>query len=225
VASSGHGKSAPYAPKADWSYDDNVTDTGAFVDFALGLESSGPVFIVGHSLVGHTALAWLGLHPEARVAGFVSVAGNTWQRRHTATWRRSALKYLSMAVVSMVVACVGCVPAKRMGYGSADEARTYFWQLARYFFFNRWVHQQTGADYQQGLRRISCPVLHVISDGDVLTCNPHDGLLFSQDVPKREVLWLRGPKAPNHMALLTDPRQELLWQQMADWLLKTSAQN
>lgn len=139
----GHGKSGPFAPSADWSYDDIVADTGALVEFALGLENCGPLFIVGHSLVGHTGLAWLGQNPTSHVAGFISVAGNTWQRRHCASWRRSISKHIAIAVSAVIVACCGCIPTKKLGYGSADEARTYAWQLLRYFYSNRWTHART----------------------------------------------------------------------------------
>lgn len=67
-------------------------------------------------------------------------------------------------------------------------------------------------------------MLYVVSDGDTLLCHPKDGQAFSQDVPKREVLWLKGKRAPDHMGLLTSAKPESteFWLQIADWMLKTA---
>lgn len=226
----GHGRSGPTpAEGGDWSYRDLVDDTAAYVDLARRLEPELPVALVGHSLFGHTSLAYLGLHPEVEVAALVALAVNIWGRAWDPTRGRWLRKYATIVAATGFAKLWGYLPARRFGLGSADEAATYWRDLAGFVFHDKWgVPGEEGVDYHAGLAHVRCPVLHVVSDGDRLAGNAEDALNFTSTLPHREVLRL-GPECevealrslmPDHMPLVTSPRSVPIWREVAAWLTR-----
>ncbi len=223
----GHGASGPTARRGgDWSYDDLVRDTEVYIDLARSLDDRLPLALVGHSLFGHTSLAYLGLEPEAPVDGVVGFAINLWNRR----WAGSFAGWLAqLAIVGAGEALnrtFGYLPSGRLGFGTADEAPGYWHTFFDWVAHDRWTSRD-GVDYHAALSRVRCPVLHVVSEGDGLYARPDEALNFSAPLgPRREVLRL-GPGCPHpelrglrpgHMDMVTDPRNEPLWEHAAAWI-------
>ncbi|MEE8410445.1 MAG: alpha/beta fold hydrolase [Myxococcota bacterium] len=224
----GRGLSGPTpAEGADWTYDDHVRDTEAYIGLARRLAPSLPLFLVGHSLFAHTSLAYLGQHPELPVRGAVGLGMNIWNRR----WQPSRLMWLGqrlhMATGLLIVALFGYLPGRRLRMGSADESRSYSRQFGLWTSDNFWGSLD-GVDYHANLAKIEFPFLHVVSDGDRWSGRPDQALRFTAILgDRREVLHL-GPTCsepilrgllPSHMTLVTDPRSEPLWRVIADWIV------
>lgn len=223
----GHGRSGP-TPRdgGDWTYDALVADTGALVDLARSLAPELPIATLGHSLFGHTALAWLAEHPDAPVAAHVALGVDVWVRASEPSPLLWALKRGLVAASVPLTAAVGKFPAVRLGVGSMDEARGYWTSITGGVRRGRWLAAD-GRDYQALLPRIRCPVLHVVSAGDRLLARPASALHLTAGLRERTA-WHLGTAAhatppalqtlrPGHMAMLTGPSQPL-WQAVATWL-------
>ncbi len=228
----GHGRSGPQAAAGGvWSYDDIVEDTGAYLELAARLYPGVPCVLLGHSLFGHTALAYLGQHPEAKVAGLVLYAANVWNKRyHAGTPWRWWRKRLAMSGANLLTALFGYTPVRRLGAGSADEARLYWQTLADCVAHDRWL-SKSGVDWAAGVGRLTCPVLHVVSEGDRLYALPEDALRFSAAVPRRTVLRVGHAESPpalqglqlDHMGVATAPAAQPLWAAVAEWIASHAA--
>ncbi len=226
----GHGQSGPTAADGGrWTYDELVSDTACYLALARRLEPELPVFLLGHSLFGHTALAWLGRHagaPEAEVAGVVAMAVNMWCPSLEPSRGRRAVKRLTSEAGRVIARACGRFPARRLGVGSADEALGYWSDLYRVCTEDRWG-DSAGEDYRPGLAEVACPVLHVVSDADWLYGTPAQALGLLEPLPRRDVLHLGGGRrgsalallAPDHMGMVTAPSCEPLWEYVAGWVL------
>ena len=228
----GHGHSGPVAADgADWSYDDLVDDVGVYYELARELEPHAPVAMLGHSLYGHCSLAWAGQNPDANVRCLVMVACDVWNRRFEPRWRRWALKRAIFGFTRMVVGTVGYMPSRALRAGTADESPSYWLQFHSFVRRNRWVSEDGSVDYHRGMGEVSCPVLHVVSEGDRLYATPSSALSFSADVPERDVLVLGrddapgrlGEIMPTHMGIVTDPDSAPAWRAVGRWLLRQMA--
>ena len=224
----GHGRSGPRAADGGrWTYDDLVADTAAYLRLAQSIDPAAPVALLGHSLFAHTALAWLGQHPDAPVRAHVALAMDVWNLRFEPSLRRRLAKRLAAALTREITRRVGFAPARRLRFGSDDEAAAYWESMRPWLLADRWC-SAAGVDYHRGLARVRCPVLHVVSDGDRLFACPAAALNFSAPLPRREVWhlgWHRpadrpelAALAPDHMAIVTDPASRPLWEALAAWL-------
>jgi predicted alpha/beta hydrolase len=222
----GHGASGPGVEQGGrWSYDDMVADVGVYIAHARALEPELPLVLVGNSLFGHAALAYLGQHPEVRVSAMVGFAVNIWSRRWTATRPRWLLKRLLLGTAAWVTDALGHLPAPALGMGSDAEPRSYWQGLFGGMADDRWESRE-GADYAVGLSHVRAPFLHVISDGDRLLCWPADALRFSESISGREVLHLGSECAveslrglsPGHVEMVSSPRCLPVWLHTAKWL-------
>jgi pimeloyl-ACP methyl ester carboxylesterase len=228
----GHGESGPNASTGgSWSYEQMIEDVSHYLALAAGIAPGLPLVLAGNSLFGHLALAYLGMHQDTRVDAMVGFAVNIWNQRWNASAARGIAKQALVAVSRVVVDRVGYLPARRAGLGTEDESHAYWSCMLRWVPGNRW-DSLAGIDYAAGLARVSCPFLHVVSDGDRLLCHPDDALLFSGALPNREVLRL-GPgtfeesaglrelafRPPGHVEMVAHPRCLPLWRHTADWAL------
>ncbi len=221
----GHGASGPTPREGGrWGYDDLVADTAIYLELARGLDA-GPVTLLGHSLFGHTALAWLGRHPDAPVAAFAAVGVGLWARRFEPSPLLWAAKASVLRLSTGLVRAAGHLPARRLRIGPADEAPEYWRDLCGFAFTGRW-HARDGFDYHAGLEAVRCPVLHVSSDGDRLLARPAAALAFGARLPHRHG-WRLGPggdlpelaqRPPDHMGLVTSTASQPLWRAVAAWL-------
>lgn len=223
----GHGRSGPGAGEgADWSYDQLVEDTAVYVDLARALAPELPIATLGHSLFGHTALAWLARTPAAPVAAHVALAVDVWRPGDEDRPLHRLVKRAALRGLAGIVRRAGLAPVRRAGFGSADEAYSYIRDFTAWQTLGAW-RARDGFDYGAGLARIACPVLHVLSEGDRLLASPRAAERLTAAAPRRE-LW-RLPDAappalarlrPDHMGVVTDPASAPLWDAVATWLVR-----
>src|SRR5205814_2147807 len=119
------------------------------------------------------------------------LALNVWGR----AWDGSRLRWLrkraTIAATRALVALYGYVPSGRLGFGSCDEARSYWRDLTSWVSRGRWGTE--AADYHAALANIRCPVLHVVSDGDRIFGRPDEALRFSAVLGGRRTVIRVGP--------------------------------
>ncbi len=225
----GHGRSGPRADEGGvWGFDDLVADMPRLVELGRTLAPGAPLALLGHSLAGLVALAWLGLDPPAAAAicGNVCLACDVWSAQREANPLRRALKRAMIAGPLAIARRMGRLPARRFGAGSNDEALPYWTDYATWVRTGRWRSADGLVDYGEGLRRVVSPTLHVVSAGDRLYGRPSSALRFSAPLPPREVWQLGHPAAPSllrglapgHMEMVTDPANAPLWTSLAAWL-------
>jgi predicted alpha/beta hydrolase len=223
----GRGVSGPTPREGgDWSYADLIADTGALVRLAGELAPDLPIFLVGHSLFSHAALAWLGENPRAPVRAVAALALNIWGPAWTPSLSRWLKKRATIAGTQLVAAAFGYMPSGRFGFGSCDEAKGYWRDLSSWVTRGRWGDART--DYHANLAGIRCPVLHVVSDGDVSFAVADEALRFSAILGERRSVLRVGPActddrlralAPDHMPMVTSRTSEPIWRAVAEWLV------
>lgn len=223
----GHGASNPAAAAGGrWRYDDLVADTARYVALASSIAPGQPVHLVGHSLFGHTSLAYLARNPDAPVAAVVAIAVHLWAPRWTLSPTHRMLKRVLLELPGVLAAVCGFVPVRAARMGSADESAQYWQDLADIYRHDAW-RSADGFDYHAALAGIRQPVLHVLSEGDWFLGNPSEAALFLGPLGHRRELLVGaavpgsvlGSYSPTHMALLTDARAQPLWDAIANWLL------
>lgn len=216
----GHGGSGPPASiRVDWSYDDLVREDVPAIVSALRDRFDGPIVLAGHSLGAHVTAAAIGTD-RTSLDGLVLLAGNVWLPRLEPSLRRRARKTASLAAVLAIVTSVRKFPARAMGIGSDDEARSYLAAFFRWWKSDAWTSDDGRDDYLASLARVRCPVLSIASEGDVLDCVPAcaERFLDYLGAPDRTFHVVRGPDAPGHMQLVTDVASEPAWSDVASWL-------
>jgi predicted alpha/beta hydrolase len=219
----GHGKSGPRAGEGgDWGYDDLVEhDVPTLIAFARSRFPSLPLACVGHSLFGHVALAHLSRHPDADVDGIVLLAVNvpnpSWDTRPLVRVTRRTM----IETMNTLTLAAGRLPARRLRYGTDDEARGYVADFVRNCRTRRW-RARDGFDYWENLTRVRTPVLAMVGAGD------H----FMSPVQDARAVALRTPDAtfavvghasglafdPDHMGLVLDERARPAWDQAAGFI-------
>lgn len=217
----GHGRSGPRADEGgDWSYDQLVEDTAALVDLAAALAPGLPIATLGHSLFGHTTLAYLARTRDPRIAAHVGLCCEVWIREVEDRRFAWPIKRALLGAASLTARLTGAVPTRRVGFGSADEAYSYFLDFARCARRGGWLAAD-GHDYLAGLADVRAPVLLVQSDRDRVA-PPRTALRLWSRLPAAETWRLGAPPwqhlAPTHMAAVTDPASAPLWQAIAGWL-------
>jgi len=224
----GHGARGPHAARgASWTYEDLIEDTAVYLDHAREYAGDLPLVFVGHSLFGHTTLAWLGMNPDAAIDGLVEIAVCVWSTEWTESrvrvWKKRAAINATMALAR----AVGYVPVRRLGQGTNDEPLAYWrWFTPLMGRSGRWTGVD-GTDYAGNVRHIKCPVLHVASDGDDLMARPSEAFRITDPIAhNRECLHIGdrdcpidlGGFEPDHMQLVMDPRCEPMWRRVAQWI-------
>jgi|GEM_PF-1011817 len=229
----GPGMSGPTAAAGGvWTYDDHIADVPVLLDLAERVAPGLPVSLLGHSLFGHVGLAWMGRNPEEarrRVAAVALLAVNMW---HPKSWgahqdvRVRARKALTMMGTRALGRLRGYVPITWTSPKAMDEPNAYWDVLYRSGIEGRWAADD-GFDFRTALPSISQPVLHVLSEGDVLDGQPAEAVPFLDPLPNRTV-WRLGKAqqypaelwglAPDHMRLVTAPKSLPIWQAVAQWL-------
>lgn len=224
----GHGESgAPASAGGDWSYDDLVRlDLPAVVAAARDRSEGGKVFVVGHSLGGHAALAAQGLGLLA-ADGIVLCAVNVWLRE----LERSPLRWLEKRALTALMRQAterrGYFPARALRQGSDDEARSYIEDICVPVETGRWTSRDGRDDYRAAVGKVEVPVVSIASDGDRLFCHPDAARRFlSLCRGKVHFAHVRssddGGKAPGHMELVTSTRARRVFGEALDWLERSA---
>ncbi len=212
----GHGQSGPLAADGGrYTYEDFVEgDIPAMVRWAKARHPDLPLSIVGHSLIGHAAMLWLGQNPDAPVAAIVGFAPNLWARElepsRLVWWQKRATTEAWAAFTRLY----GYFPVRRLGMGTDDESAAYVLDFLRYVRSGIY-RKHDGADYLAGLRNIRAPVLAFVGSEDDLLCHPAACARFLATIPDHELRIVQGA---DHRALVTDERHRPVWQAAADWL-------
>ncbi|HEY1584722.1 MAG TPA: hypothetical protein VGH63_03485, partial [Polyangia bacterium] len=115
----------------------------------------------------------------------------------------------------------GRLPARRLRYGTDDEAAGYVRDFLRNGRARRW-RARDGFDYWDALARIDRPVLAMVGAGDRFMSPPDDArALVAQIAHARFQVVGRATGLavdPDHMGLVLDERARPAWDQAADFI-------
>ncbi|MGZ3428506.1 MAG: alpha/beta fold hydrolase [Polyangia bacterium] len=224
----GHGRSGPRADEGgDWSYDDLVEhDVPTLVAFARSRFPDLPLTCVGHSLFGHVSLAHLARHPDADVDALVllavNVANPSWRRRTLDDARRR----IGIEAMGLLGRLFGRLPARRLRYGSDDEAGGYVRDFVRNGRARRWLARD-GFDYWDALARIDRPLYALVGAGDRFMSPPEDARAVAARVPGAQFRVVGRASGlafdPDHMGLVLDERARPAWDQVAELIRSVRA--
>jgi predicted alpha/beta hydrolase len=228
----GHGESGPSALDGGaYTYDDFVQrDIPALVAFARERFPGQRVALVGHSLAAHAGLASSGVLPERGPDAIVSIAGNIWLPSMERSRLRAAAKTAILRGWLGVAERWGHFDPRPLRMGTDAVALPYvrqFWQM--------WSEDHYGSvdgrtDYLEALGRVQIPVFSLASAGDRLLAHPESVARFMDRVgsAKKVSRVVRhgemGPKAPDHMGLVTRTSSAPLWGEIARWLREVLAE-
>lgn len=225
----GHGQSGtPVASGGRWRYDDLVRqDFPALLELAQGLAPGVPCAVFGHSLMGHVAAAYLGLHPEAPVRALVTVSSNLWLMNRETELLRWLRKTVDIAAIEAFVYAIGHFPARLLRMGTNDESKGYMNQLCATYWQSRWGSADGTVDYRANLANLRVPVLAVVGKGETYWCTEESVRAFYGTLPPALfTFWEVGrgdhglTRDPGHMDIITDNRSAPLWQGLAGWILE-----
>ncbi|MDF1562108.1 MAG: alpha/beta fold hydrolase [Deltaproteobacteria bacterium] len=223
----GRGGSGPPVERGGrWSYEGFAhQDLPALFAAAREAAPGLPLFVVGHSLGGHLAIAAVTRDPSLAPAGFVLLSTNIWLPSLDRHPLRRLERHAQMAVFDAVGVALDHFPSRRLKMGPIDEAAPYVNDLARFWWEDRWG-SAPGEDYLQAARAIEAPALCVFGRGDRLMAHEAGGRAWAARIGKEGAeVWLEGrasglPFDPGHMEVLTDPRARPLWERLASWILQ-----
>ncbi len=217
----GHGDSGGVTTREGWRYDDLVVHDLPAVVSSARARGEGRVFVVGHSLGGHVALASQGTgHLDADA--IVAVAANVWLTSLEPSPVLRALKRGISSAGARLVSRVGFFPARGLRLGSDDEAGEYMQAIFAPARMGAW-RSASGDDYLAALANVQIPVYALTSEGDRLNCTPASGEALARRCGgpvhlERVVSRDDGSPPPSHMGLVTDPRTRLPWTRVDAWL-------
>lgn len=223
----GHGDSTPPASRdVDWSYDDIVfQDTPALIAIAREQAPDVSLVLVGHSLFGHVAAAYLGFNPEAPVDALVGLGANIWLEELEPERLRWWRKRLYTEFVGVIIGIFGYFPTRLLRQGTDDEARTYFEQIRTWVRSGRWTTLDE-RDYLAAMGEAEMPALNVVGGRDDFLCVPVNarnmwaywGGAFEQWVVDEN--WGLD-YVPGHIGLAMNPASRPVWHKIAGWILRT----
>ncbi len=212
----GHGGSGPKAAQGGrWTYQDYIErDLPAVVDWVRARHPGLRLGVVGHSLIGHAALLWLGAQPQAPVDAVVALAPNMWARQ----FERSRLRWLQkrglMEAWWAISRARGYFPTRRLGMGTDDEALSYVLSLVETVRSGR-CEAADGADYFATMDRVRAPVLALVGAEDRLLCHEDAARRFLAPIGDLELRMVPGA---DHMGLVLDEGCRPAWEAAAQWL-------
>ncbi|TVQ90050.1 MAG: alpha/beta fold hydrolase [Deltaproteobacteria bacterium] len=225
----GRGLSGPTTGEgAQWSYDDLVLrDVPSLVD-AVRERSGGPLWLVGHSLGGHVALATAGVGASTIPPdGHVLLGVNVWMPRLEGSRRRRISKALALQVFSRISTITGRFPARRLRWGPVDEAAAYVEDLHRAWRSDAWLSADGRHDYLSCLTYVQGPVLSVVGARDRLFSHVEGARAFVEQLgPGRAEFWYVRDgdyglaRAPDHMGLVTTSEMQPLWEAIGAWMVE-----
>jgi len=223
----GHGGSGPNVKEGGgWSYDDLVRyDVPALVAAVRQRHDPGfPLFIVGHSLGGHVALASaVTTYPEPLADGYVLLSANVWLKRHEKNGCRYLAKLVLVDHFCRFCDLVGYVPAKRLGWGNEDEALKYMRDLASFWVDDSWASEDRKINYMNPSWEKAPPILGIVGRGDRFLAHHAAARKWLAEFSEDAEFWLVGQPEGygsdfNHMSLVTDRRATPVWKRLSQWM-------
>lgn len=226
-----HGESGPRVSEGGAAtYDDFVLhDIPAIVASARAAFPGLPVAVVGHSLGGHTTLITSGLLPRRAPDALVMLAANLWLPRTEPSASRRLRKGVMLAAFAAITRALGKFDAPRFKLGTEAESLEYVEQFTTFWRNDALASRDGSVDYDAALARAALPVLAVASEGDTLLAHPEAMAAFVALAPHARVTHRLvrhgelGPRAPDHMGLVTSAAGKPLWDEIAAWILATLA--
>jgi predicted alpha/beta hydrolase len=181
-----------------------------------------PLFVVGHSLGAHTAMAALGIG-AIEADGLVAFACSPWLPAFDPSLRRRVRKRLVLEAMDRITRAVGYLPARRLRLGSDDECSAYVAGIVRPSREGRWRSEDFRHDYTRALANVRAPVLAISSAGDRFTAHPAAVDQMLRHLGGRaDHFVLRegagGRPAPGHMGIVTSTAAAQAWQKASDFL-------
>lgn len=223
----GHGDSTPRAGReVDWSYDDIVfQDMPALIAAARKQVPDLPLVLIGHSLFGHVAAAYLGINPGAPVDAVVGLGANVWLEKLEPNRLRWWRKRLFTEVIGAIIAIFGYFPTRLLRQGTDDEARTYFEQIRTWVRSGRWTTLDE-RDYLAAMRDAEMPALNVVGGRDDFLCVPVNAENMWANWGGRFVQWVVDEGwgldyVPGHIGIAMNPACRPVWHKIAGWILGT----
>lgn len=223
----GHGASGPTASQAaDWTYDQIIDhDLPSALRELRRRHPEQPLVLLGHSLCGHAGAATIARHPDLNVDALVLIAVNAWVKAAEPKAWRWLCKRMVTAAWKLAAHRHGYFPAKRLGIGTDDEAKSYVRQLARFSEKGSWCSADGKIDYYPQLANVRIPILSVNGKGDWLLSNRESAAWFNAGLCNAQLeSWeitasdYHGLKDPGHMTLVTDNICHPVWAQIAAWI-------
>lgn len=221
----GHGESGPAASRTvDFTYDDVIlSDIPAVVRAVHERHPTLPLALVGHSLGGHGGVAAVAADRSLPVDALVSLAGNVW----IPSLEPDALMWAGKRATSeawwATTEVAGVFPARRLGVGTDDEARSYVRQLVLNARRDRWASIDLRHDYLREMAHLRVPILSVVGAADTWMCTPLCARLWLAHAIRAPVTYrvISDPDGIDHMRLVIDPRMRDAWADIAEWVLRT----
>lgn len=161
----GIGSSSVRASRAvDFGYRELLDDLASAVREVRARSGDLPIFVIGHSLGGHLAMLFAGLHRD-EISGAGVVAGGTPYFRNWGMPMRAKL-FFGSKIMRGFGAALGYVPGDRLGFGGR-EARTVIREWAHFVRTNEIaVHGIDRDALQKKMSETTLPVLGVSLEGD-----------------------------------------------------------
>jgi len=221
------GSGKPPREGTRWSYDDLVfRDLPALVAGVRAHAGEQFLYLIGHSLGGHTGLAAAGSHAfELPPDGYVLLSVNMWRPGLEPDWKRRALKRLQLELFAGMTWPRGYFPSRRLRMGPCDEPRPYVLDLARCWRRDSWSSADGVHDYDASMKQVAGPVLAVIGKGDTLMAHPVAARNWTEQLgPERADFWVvgRGDHQldfdPDHMTVVTAEASRPLWDAITNWM-------
>ena len=148
----------------DFGYRELLADLACVVRVVRARCGELPIFIVGHSLGGHLAVLFAGLHHE-EIAGAATVAAGTPYFRNWEMPMRAKL-FFGSKIMRGIGAMLGYVPGDRLGFGGR-EARTVIREWSHFVRTNEIVVGGIDrAHMERSMNETTLPLLGVSIDGD-----------------------------------------------------------
>ncbi|MHA3702813.1 alpha/beta hydrolase family protein [Jatrophihabitans sp. YIM 134969] len=145
----------------DFGYAELAADLGSAVQAVTAAVPSSPVVLLGHSMGGHVASAYLADAPDT-VAGLVFVASGTTH------WRAWGPRHLLRTQAALLLALVvGHFPGRRVGF-AGREARGVLRDWARLARTGALTSGRPPRSHVAALQALELPVLAVTVEGDDL---------------------------------------------------------
>ena len=188
---------------------------------ACAKDRGGPVFVVGHSLGGHVALASQGMGHLGADALIVAGA-NVWHRPFESSVPRFLASSVAAHVLDAIVRRAGKVPARALRMGSDDASRGALSVFLRTATDGVWQSVDGRDDYFAALTRVDVPVAAIVSRGDRFICRPVSGERFLARTcgPKKLTVIEQaddGTPAPDHMGIATTEKCRSAWDASIAW--------
>ncbi|HWE26454.1 MAG TPA: hypothetical protein VHB97_00550, partial [Polyangia bacterium] len=159
-------------------------------------------------------LAHLSRHPDAAVDALVLLAVNVANPSWRAAGVRSLQRRAGIELMRVLTRLFGRLPARRLRYGTDDEAPSYVEDFVRNGRARRW-RARDDFDYWAALPRVDRPVLALVGGGDRFMSPPADARALAARIPGAR---FRVVGDSDHMGLVLDERARPAWDQAADFI-------